>query len=526
MNRNHHTRPPRPGPTCESFAPLLALAGQERLDPRASSALRAHLATCDYCQAEQDAYHRLDSALQRHFGSPARPPLSSRDIARLMSDDEPLPARRSDPPAATMLRDEPPRSQAPRPLPTEYPQRPQRRRALVISAISAVAAVLIIALVSVALFASRGHVITGQQKTPAATQNVAPTTTPVPYTPNANDAFNSIAMVSPDEGWIVGASGSNSRPGPLILHYLNGRLFQANIAAPPSGWPTSLSLQRVVMSSATEGWAIGPAEGLCPSELLLHYTRGQWKLDGTLTGTTVYDISMLSPTDGWAVGDQQTCGQGDHKPVLFHYNGTTWTQAQLPADVIQLTGVAMTSATDGWAVGARQNENYNLLLHYDGQTWSEVNTAGMTQFGANLTAIAMISASDGWLIGAINQGPPGSITAYAATPTRSILFHYDGKQWSKANTPLDSIQQGGVNSLSLASSGDGWLVGAALGRGGFFLQLSGGTWRQINAPTGAFVGQVFTLSANDAWAIGIEDQGQPFLLHYHNGAWENVPLTS
>ena len=520
MNMNHHARPPRPGPECASFAPLLALAGQERLDSGEGSALRAHLATCDYCQRERDAYDRLDSALQRHFGQPTQPPLSGRDIAQMIQNDESLPARRSASPAsATMLRDEPPRSQAHRPFPAEHPQRPQRRRTLVISTISAVAAVLIIALISAALFASGRLVLTGHPKTPTTTQNIAPAATLSPYTPTASDAFNSIAMVSPNEGWIVGSSGSNSHPGPLILHYLNGRLFLANVVAPPSGWPTSLSLQHVAMLSASEGWAVGPVGGLCSSSLILRYTRGQWKLESTMTGTTLYAISMLSTTDGWAVGDQEACGQGGgYKPVLLHYHGTTWTPAQLPSDAIQVTRVVMTSATDGWAVGSKQSsgsaENSDLLLHYDGQTWSEVNTAGIAQFGVNLTEIAMISATDGWLVGTENQGPNG-------TASRSMLFHYDGKQWSKANTPLDT-QQGGVNSLSLAS-GDGWLAGDRLGKDTFFLQLSGGTWKKVDAPTGAAISQVFTLSANDAWAIGA--QGQPFLLHYHNGAWENVSLT-
>ena len=530
MNKNHHTRLPRPGPECESFAPLLALAGQERLDPRDSSTLRAHLATCDYCQAEQDAYQRLDSALQRHFGQPAQPPLSGKDIAQMIQDDEPLPARRSAPPAgATLLRDEPPRSQAPIPLPRERPQRPQRRRGIIISAISAVAAVLIIALVSVALFASGGHGLTGHPKTPTATQHVAPTATPAPYRPGTNDDFNSIAMVSPNEGWIVGNSYSRSSPGPLILHYVNGRLFQANVMAPPAGWPTSLLLQQVVMSSATEGWAVGVDEsGLCGSIWLLHYTSGQWKLDSTMTGTTLGGISMLSPTDGWAVGSHQTCGQGGgFQPVLFHYNGRNWTPAQLPAGTVQMTRVVMTSATDGWAIGEKQASgsagNPNLLLHYDGQTWSEVDSAGMAQSGPifpiYLTDIAMISATDGWLVGTI-PGPNGVASG-------SLLFHYDGKQWGKVNTPLDAIQGGQVTSLSLASDGAGFLAGNTRSNQSFFLQLSGGTWKKVDSPTSAFVSQVVTLSADDAWAVGPGiGQGQLFLLHYHNGAWENISLTS
>jgi hypothetical protein len=526
MNRNHYTRPPRPGPECESFAPLLALAGQEHLTPGDSSALRAHLATCDYCQRERDAYHRLDSALQRHFGPPAQLPLSPDDIAQMMSEEEPMHTRRSDPPqGAIMLLDDRPHHPAPDQPPPQRHQRPQRRRGIIISAISAVAAVLIIALISAALFASGWHVLTGHPKTPTATQHVAPTATSSPYRPNPKDAFNSIAMISPNEGWIVGSNGSNSHPGPLILHYLNGRLFQANVAAPPAGWPTALSLKQVVMTSATDGWAVGPDEGLCSSSLLLHYTSGQWKLDSTMTGTTLGGFSMLSPTDGWAVGTQEACGQGTYTPVLFHYNGKNWTSVQLPADVIQVGQVVMTSATDGWAIGEKQASgsagNPNLLLHYDGQTWSEVDSTGLAQSGPvfplYLSDIAMISATDGWLVGTI-PGPNG-VSAGA------LLFHYDGKQWSKVNTPLDAIQGGQVTSLSLASDGAGWLAGNIRGNQSFFLQLSGGTWKQVDSPTGEFVSQVFTFSANDAWAIGPGiGQGQLFLLHYHNGAWENVPL--
>ncbi len=542
MNRNHRTPSPRPGPACESFASLLALAGQERLGPGDSSALRAHLVTCDYCQRERDAYHRLDSALQRHFGPPAQLPLSLEDIAQMMSEEEPMYTRRSDPsqgagaratngsasaetlfpqaPAAEgasmRLDDRPHHPTSDQPLPPRY-QRPQRRRGIIISAISAVAAVLIIALIGAALFVSGGHLLTGQPK--------MPTATPSPYRPNPTDAFNSIAMVSPNEGWIVGTNGDSYHPGPLILHYLNGRLFQANVVAPPAGWPTALSLHHVVMSSVTDGWAVGPDEGLCPSSLLLHYFGGQWKLESTLAGTTLGGISMLSPTDGWAVGTQEACGQGTYTPVLFHYNGKNWTPVQLPADVIQLGQVVMTSATDGWAIGEKQASgsagNPNLLLHYDGQAWSEVDSTGLAQSGPvyplYLTDIAMISATDGWLVGTI-PGPNG-VSAGA------LLFHYDGKQWSKVNTPLGAIQGGQVTSLSLAPDGAGWLAGNIRGNQSFFLQLSSGTWKQVNSPTGEFVSQVFTLSAHDAWAVGPGiGQGQLFLLHYHNGAWENVPL--
>ena len=322
MNDHNRARPPQPGPACEYFAPLLPLVGQERLNPRDSSSLRQHLATCDYCQSELDSYTWLDDTLARHFGPAPRGPLSPGDIRELTSRayrprtnvPEPMPAPESlsnhhqqRPSAAFRL----------------APPQPARRGRRVISILSAVAAVLVIAAVSLALFESR-------TPTNGKPNGSTPTTTAPVYVPDRNDLFNSIAMVSPTEGWIVGGNMSiNGGPviyGPLLLlHYLNGQVFRVdNLALPEAGAEKAI-LQRVVMLSASEGWAIGTYIGSsgCTNTLILHYTNGQWKQDTTIAGIILTSISMASTTDGWAAGVLRSCNaSGSDVLALFHYNGT------------------------------------------------------------------------------------------------------------------------------------------------------------------------------------------------------------
>ncbi len=537
MSMNHRPRALRPGPECAKFAPLLALVGQEDVDTLDTSELRQHLATCAYCQRELQGYHALDAALSRQFGVPARPPLARADIAYIMREDYRSATGTDDVQEAPAARlDAQPRRSTPIPPPTlSKAPRPLARRTRtrrVLSLFSAVAAVLVIALVAAALFASRHNVpATGTNNTPTATN---PTPTLPAYVPDANDVFSSISMVSPTEGWISGYNFSSATFQPLLLHYLNGSLFrETNLQGEDQGI-TIVSLAHVVMLSANEGWAIGAYGGAagCNGAVLLHYSNGQWKANQRFSGIGINSIAFASPADGWAVGGGQACNQSSPStPIMYHYDGKSWAAVSAPSDAVELDKVVMTSASDGWMLGLKLSSGNGanattpgLLLHYDGKSWSEVSIPGVNQLGVvQFADLSMVSATNGWLAGTIYGGGAVTNALHAGTPSKSVLFHFDGKQWNKASTVLDSIRGASVNSLSLVPSNDGWLIGAALGTGTFFLRLSGGTWAKVNPPTGASLAQIVTLAANDAWAIGTGEL--PLLLHYQNGSWETISLS-
>ena len=93
-------------------------------------------------------------------------------------------------------------------------------------------------------------------------------------------------MVSAQEGWAVG--GDFDHTGTL-LHYQAGRWTLVPGAAPTH-------LNEVVMVSPNDGWAVG-AQGT-----ILHYTQGTWTTAPSPTRLWLSGVSMASRDEGWAVG--------------------------------------------------------------------------------------------------------------------------------------------------------------------------------------------------------------------------------
>ncbi len=517
---NHRPRMLRPGPECVEFAPLLALVGQEDLDDHDTNGLRHHLATCAYCQRELRGYNALDDALSRHFGAPARPPLSREDVFQIMQEDY-RPASDAadvqDEPAAPY--DAPPRRSMPipAPLPSRAPRRMPRRsrtrRAL--SIFSAIAAVLVIALAAAALFAShKGPPNVGHNPTPAPSA----TSGPQPYLAQTGDELNGIDMLSPTDGWMVGDNFTIGST--LILHYVNGVWLQV---PSPKGRDLNaqyLTLSQVAMVSASEGWAVGTAylDKDQFTGFILHYTGGQWAVSSTFRGTSLSGLFMLSTSDGWIGGSEGCCGPNGGQAILLHYDGTAWNKVSVPGfDVSQ---VVMVSASEGWAVGSQQVNGFDgplgSLLHYTGGTWSAVKIAGVDE----VLALSLPVANNGWLVGLHFLTSRASNALFAGLSSQVVLAHYNGKSWTAVNTTeVSTYANATLSSISLASPTEGWAVGTYSTSNGdaapLYYHLSGGTWKRVDGPGPGTLSRVFTLSADDAWATG----GNASILHYHNGAW-------
>ena len=71
------------GPECARYAELLPQFRQRTLTHAEEMSLRAHLATCAYCQAELASYDRLDAALYTYIGRFARTAPAADDLVRL-----------------------------------------------------------------------------------------------------------------------------------------------------------------------------------------------------------------------------------------------------------------------------------------------------------------------------------------------------------------------------------------------------------------------------------------------------------
>ncbi len=142
--------------------------------------------------------------------------------------------------------------------------------------------------------------------------------------------LNSVAMISPDDGWAVGSSGE-------IKHW------DGNIWTDVGSYNGSSTLYSVAMASADDGWAVGN------SGRILHWDGSRWSQAIGPVSDNLNSITMVASNDGWAVGDGG---------AILHWNGNTWDQVSSPVTQT-LKSVTMLSANEGWAVGAS-----GVILHY------------------------------------------------------------------------------------------------------------------------------------------------------------------
>ena len=137
----------------------------------------------------------------------------------------------------------------------------------------------------------------------------------------------------------------------------------------------------VTAVTSAEAWAVG---GIGEPELPTAVAIMRWDGDRWLpvaapsAGTTLNELRAVDasePNDVWAVG-RTSSGFGE-QPLVLHYDGTEWSDVQLPSEVDGvLDGVAALSPTDVWAVGSVGDPAASLeralVLHWDGTAWAEV----------------------------------------------------------------------------------------------------------------------------------------------------------
>jgi len=148
------------------------------------------------------------------------------------------------------------------------------------------------------------------------------------------------------------------------------------------------------------------------------------------TTSVLFGVWGAGPNDVWAVGgDPLGAGERD---LIVHYDGSTWSTVTL-ADPpgVALFKVWGAAADDVWAVGQR-----GVILHFDGRAWS-ASDSGVT---TDLFTVTGASATDVWAVG----GSP---------PT---LLHNEGSGWSRMDNPGLAAQ---LNGIAVGQDGSVLVVG-------------------------------------------------------------------
>ncbi|MCA9563022.1 MAG: hypothetical protein KC561_06010 [Myxococcales bacterium] len=232
----------------------------------------------------------------------------------------------------------------------------------------------------------------------------------------------------------------------------------------------------------------------------------------------VYDgtqLDELTLPDGpqvyWVHGTSQTTWfVGDDGLALRSTDGQTFEVVETPTDQ-PLWGVWAAAEDDIWAVGgdARLTQEPAVLLHWDGQSWTEQALPELDRDGPALFKVWGTSADNVYAVG-----------------SRGVLLHYDGSQWTQelagtaedlislwGNGPDNIMVAGGrANGVVARWNGTEWQSDVLTGVPGL-----NGVWMDDNG-IATFVGVRASVvqmdSATGQWAA--EDVDSTLCLH---GVW-------
>ena len=149
-------------------------------------------------------------------------------------------------------------------------------------------------------------------------------------------------------------------------------------------------------ASSTDVWAGGGYPASHDFLGILHWDGTNWtQVMSSITGYLTGESARINGIWGSAANDIWGVGGADVGSPVWHYDGTAWTQAVVPA----LNGATLASivgfcASDVWVVGS--GSAGAAVFHYDGQTWSPVDIGATVPL---LFTISGVSTNDLWVGG-------------------------------------------------------------------------------------------------------------------------------
>jgi hypothetical protein len=241
--------------------------------------------------------------------------------------------------------------------------------------------------------------------------------------------------------------------------------------------------------------------------LILQWRGSGWTGNQAPTGVKGYvqSASADSASDIWAV----TFENGD----VLHYNGKKWSVAErLPnGSSGVLTDVVAISPKNVWAFG---NTGFGPGLgtwHFDGTTWRHETTAAL---GDNIGEASAVSASNIWGSG-------------ASTAPSDEIEHFNGKSWSRVNSPVfTGLSSFGINAISASNV---WGTAEANGRTfrSYLLHYSD-HWSKVLVPWGLEANSGLTSDGGGGlWFTGLDSTRHEYVVHWLPGnKWQRTELSA
>jgi len=328
-----------------------------------------------------------------------------------------------------------------------------------------------------------------------------------------------------------------------------GIVTQVGSGATPSGWSVATTpgtgADDVLLGSscanATQCWEagvsienLGSGSGSTFAPLVETWNGTTWTLAPTPPvpaghGGGLFDVSCVNGSDCWAVGAVLGVND-DGNPsgtLIENWNGSAWSVVPSPTPTSPgvagalLQGVSCTSASSCVAVGEATDDSgenlSDLILQWNGTTWSIVPGAATGQAYDQLTSVTCLAADDCWAVG--NAGPtpqnPNFLPIYPgnAPGDQGLIEHWDGSVWTITPSAASPSPDGGfLYGVTCVTSADCWASGAMTDSNGnaagiLMQHWNGATWSDLSASvpdssTPGILNGISCLSATQCWAVG------------------------
>jgi hypothetical protein len=220
----------------------------------------------------------------------------------------------------------------------------------------------------------------------------------------------------------------------------------------------------------------------------------------------LYGVGVAGPGDVWAVG--KTADFTTSQSLILHWDGQEWTDFSTPdnGDAGWLTAIEVVAPDDIWAVGFNSVDflQVNLIKHWNGQDWTNVEAPNVGPFVNQLQAVSATSKDNVWAVGY-------HLAVFGVDQVnQTSILHWDGLSWSVVDSPNRSERNNYLFGVVGVAAGNAWAVGF-LDNGVQLLSMiqrwDGFAWDVIDSSPNASdaineLTGVVSVGPNAAWAVG------------------------
>ena len=256
---------------------------------------------------------------------------------------------------------------------------------------------------------------------------------------NDNAVLNGILAFTSDNVYAVGYQPAKNGAVETLIEHWDGSSW--TVVPSPNANNTGNVLFSISATSPNDIWAVGDqvAPGIEVRTLALHFDGTTWSVVPTPNpvGGSNLDLNVLTslvtvaPNDVTAVGF--TLANFTELTMAQHWDGTSWTVVSTPnqsataGSFNTLRGVTAVNAHDLYAVGffadsATAGQQLTLILHFDGTTWTIVDSPVKSVAQQLNGVFALPGTTNVWAAGALSRNGTDPETGFLEVPRTLLLF--------------------------------------------------------------------------------------------------------